>query len=194
MPGKQTNTKERLIQSSIDLFRSKGYSGTGLKEIVSSAGAPWGSLYHFFPDGKEQLGAEVVDHAGALDNVEFQRVFASQGDPLSAIRKVFRSEARRLERSGYLDGCTVAAVASDVAGSSDTVRRACSSAFDAWQQTIQSAFAEQGISRSESRTYASFVLSCLEGATILARAHQSTRPFQDSLKMIERALRDVLNH
>ncbi|WP_455410071.1 TetR/AcrR family transcriptional regulator [Streptomyces hiroshimensis] len=36
------------------LFRRNGYSGTGLKRIAAEADAPFGSIYHFFPGGKQR--------------------------------------------------------------------------------------------------------------------------------------------
>jgi AcrR family transcriptional regulator len=52
-----SNTRERIVDASAELFRRQGYSATGVKQIVEAAQAPFGSLYHFFPGGKEQLGA-----------------------------------------------------------------------------------------------------------------------------------------
>ena len=61
-----STTKERIISSSAELFRRQGYTGTGVKEIVAAANAPFGSIYHFFPGGKEQLGAEAIRTSGEL--------------------------------------------------------------------------------------------------------------------------------
>src|SRR3954453_13994047 len=52
-----TPTRQRIVEAGADLLRLKGYSGTGVKEIVAAAQAPFGSLYHHFPGGKEQPGA-----------------------------------------------------------------------------------------------------------------------------------------
>jgi len=54
------NTRDRIVETSAELFRTQGYSATGVKQIVTAAKAPFGSLYHFFPDGKEELGAEAI--------------------------------------------------------------------------------------------------------------------------------------
>ena len=55
-----STTRERIVESSAELFRRQGYTATGVKQIVTAAQAPFGSLYHFFPGGKEQLGAEAI--------------------------------------------------------------------------------------------------------------------------------------
>ena len=59
-------TRERILYASAERFRRQGYSGTGLKEIVMAADAPFGSLYHHFPGGKHQLAEEVLRTGGSF--------------------------------------------------------------------------------------------------------------------------------
>src|ERR1700684_3199427 len=59
-------TRERIVQHSAELFRRQGFAATGVKQIVAEASAPFGSIYHFFPGGKEQLGEEVMRYSGAI--------------------------------------------------------------------------------------------------------------------------------
>lgn len=58
-------TRERILQTGAELFRRQGFAGTGVKQIVAEASAPFGSIYHFFPGGKEQLGEEVIRSSGS---------------------------------------------------------------------------------------------------------------------------------
>jgi TetR/AcrR family transcriptional regulator, lmrAB and yxaGH operons repressor len=46
------------------LLERQGYNATGLNQIVAESGAPKGSLYYYFPDGKEQIGAETLLWSG----------------------------------------------------------------------------------------------------------------------------------
>src|SRR5581483_2783743 len=62
----ERSTRERIVGAGAELFRRQGYSATGVKQIVTAAQAPFGSLYHHFPGGKEQLGAEAVRVSGAI--------------------------------------------------------------------------------------------------------------------------------
>ena len=57
-------TRERIIEAGSALFRRQGYAGTGMKAIAAAAKAPFGSIYHFFPGGKDELSAEVIRAAG----------------------------------------------------------------------------------------------------------------------------------
>ena len=52
-------TRERIVEAGAMLFRRQGWSGTGMKQIAAAAAAPFGSIYHFFPGGKDELSAEV---------------------------------------------------------------------------------------------------------------------------------------
>ena len=69
------NTRERIVQTSAELFRRQGYNATGVKQIVTAAQAPFGSIYHHFPGGKEQLGAEAIRRSGALYELLIPAVF-----------------------------------------------------------------------------------------------------------------------
>ncbi|MEC7259688.1 MAG: helix-turn-helix domain-containing protein, partial [Pseudomonadota bacterium] len=57
------STKDRLIHAASDLFRRRGYAGVGIAEILNAAGAPKGSLYHHFPNGKADLALATADWA-----------------------------------------------------------------------------------------------------------------------------------
>jgi hypothetical protein len=50
--------KDALVCTAMRLFRRQGYASTGLQQILSESGAPKGSLYHYFPGGKEGLACE----------------------------------------------------------------------------------------------------------------------------------------
>ncbi len=187
-----SKTKELFLKASRNLFERQGFSGTGLKQIVSSAGAPWGSLYHFFPGGKEELAVSVVQFAGHEDDRAFRENFEQAEDLPTAISNIFRYEMRHLKKSNYAEGCAVASVASDVTTISEPIRIACSDVFSQWEDTIASAFEEQRIGRKEAGEVAGFIISVLEGATLLCRTKRSTDPMKDALKNVDIVVRNLL--
>ncbi len=69
------STKDRILDTTAELFRRYGYTGTGLKQVVAEAEAPFGSLYHHFPGGKEQLGQGLAGACdpGVVDHEELPR-------------------------------------------------------------------------------------------------------------------------
>ncbi|NBC28744.1 MAG: TetR family transcriptional regulator, partial [Spirochaetes bacterium] len=62
-PGQ--HPKERFLEATARLLERQGYQSTGLNQVVRESGAPKGSLYYYFPGGKEELVADAVRHAAA---------------------------------------------------------------------------------------------------------------------------------
>lgn len=52
--------REAIVEAAATLFRRRGYCGTGLNDIVALSGAPKGSLYYYFPEGKSSIGAAAI--------------------------------------------------------------------------------------------------------------------------------------
>ena len=118
-------TRERIVTSSAELFRRQGYTGTGMKQIVAEAHAPFGSVYHFFPGGKEQLGAEVVRWSGGMYGLLLPAIFDPAPDVVTAVRTFFTLAGEDLRASGWADACPIATVALEVSSSSEEMREAC---------------------------------------------------------------------
>jgi len=175
---KMHDTRERLLRAGERLFRAQGYSGTGLKQLAKEAGAPWSSMYHFFPGGKEQLGAEVVRYAGELYAAMIAKGFEAFADPADAVAAMFRGEAKILTESKFRNGCPVAGVTLDIASTVEALRGPCTVAFDLWIATIARGLAKGGMAEKEAYALASYVLSSLEGAIVLSRAAKSVAPLE----------------
>ena len=58
------DTRQRLVQASAALLQRQGLPGTGIKQILADAGAPYSSLYHHFPGGKDELAAAAIRASG----------------------------------------------------------------------------------------------------------------------------------
>jgi AcrR family transcriptional regulator len=168
------NTKERLVQSSAELFRRQGYSATGIKQILAAANAPFGSLYHFFPGGKEQLGAETIRTSGALYIALFAAIATDAPDVLAAVGEFFSGAAQTLVETDYADACPIATVALEVASTSEPLREATAEVFDSWITGATEYFVFAGIERETARELAFSMLCLLEGAFIFCRAMRST--------------------
>ena len=100
---KPKDTRATLVRESAELFRRRGYAGTGLKAILAASDAPFGSLYHFFPGGKEELGVAALEAGGTTYRELVEAIFADDVDVATATRTFFagrRSRARgdRLRR------------------------------------------------------------------------------------------------
>jgi hypothetical protein len=57
--------------------------------VVAEAHAPFGSLYHHFPGGKQQLADEAIRAGGAFFQALVTAVYDAESDPEASVRAVF---------------------------------------------------------------------------------------------------------
>jgi len=174
----ETGTRERIVNASADLFRRQGYAATGVKQIVAAAQAPFGSVYHFFPGGKEQLGAEAIRTSGRLYEQLIPAVFDPAPDIVTAVRTFFELAGEHLEQTDYVDACPIATIALEISSTSETLRGACAEVFERWIEAGATRFEQAGLARRTARELTVAMLSLLEGAFVLARASRSSAPLE----------------
>jgi AcrR family transcriptional regulator len=170
--------RERIVYSAAQLIRERGVSGTSLRDVVAHAGAPWGSLQHYFPGGKDQIVTEALGWAGrfAARRVE---LYLSELDPptpsglFAAMADQWRTQFRS---EGFAAGCPLVAATADVAAERSDLRDAVTSAFDQWQRPIAAALGQLGVPEGRVHSLATLMISSLEGAIVLARASQDVAP------------------
>jgi AcrR family transcriptional regulator len=172
------STRDRIVEASAELFRRQGYSATGVKQIVTAAQAPFGSVYHFFPGGKEQLGAEAIRRSGALYLELIPAVFDFAPDVVTGTRDFFAGAAAHLVDTDYADACPIATIALEISSTSEPLREACAEVFESWIVAGARRSEAAGITPEKAREVTIAVLAALEGAFVLARALRSTEPLE----------------
>jgi AcrR family transcriptional regulator len=182
-------TKERILETTAEMFRRYGYTGTGLKQIVASANAPFGSLYHFFPGGKEELGDEVIRRSGLMYEELVMAIFDAAPDPVTGAADCFAGAAEVLRQTDYADACPIATVALEVASTNDRLRQATAEVFESWTVAATSRLTAAGIAADESRRLAIMFIELLEGAFLLCRARRTTEPMEVAGDAITAAIR-----
>jgi AcrR family transcriptional regulator len=165
-PPTPVPTRDRILFATAELFRHQGYNGTGLKQVVAEADAPFGSLYHHFPGGKQELGEEVIHSAGAFFQALVTAVYDDQATTEASVRAIFSGAAETLEATDYEDACPIATVALEVAGTDDRLRAATAAVFERWSEALTE--------RVGDRDQALAIIAALEGAFVLCRASRST--------------------
>jgi AcrR family transcriptional regulator len=187
-----TATRDRILETTAELFRRYGYTGTGLKQIVASANAPFGSVYHFFPGGKEQLGAETVRRSGRMYQELVEAVLDAAPDVVTGTSDVFTGAAETLRQTDYADACPIATVALEVASTNEPLRQTTAEVFESWIDAAVERLMEAGIPRSRARELAIAMLCLLEGAFVFSRAMRSTEPVEVAGAAATAAIRDAV--
>ena len=161
-------SRPALIDSAATLFRRQGYAATGLNQILDDAGVKAGSLYHHFPQGKQQLAAAVVDSAGA-DIEQLLRRFLSGGRPVADIVDRWIDLLAAGLAGDQRDGCPIEPIATESVNASPLVRAASARAFTGWCAAIEDRLTSEAWSDEDAETVAIAVISLIEGALILSR-------------------------
>lgn len=174
-PTASVGTRERVIAATIVLMRRSGYAGFGINEILAEGGAPKGSLYHFFPDGKRQIISEALEAYTADILALYERELAKPGTPGQKVKRLLKLPARRLQESGYQLSCPGGTVSLDLNDELEPVRATVERYFQSMVDlfTRHLGFAE----RRRAESFADLLLSVIEGAYIRGRAEHSTRAF-----------------
>ena len=170
------NTKKRIVDAGSELFRRQGMAGTGLKLIAERANAPFGSIYHFFPGGKNQLTEEVVRTSGAAYRDLVMGLLDADPDLATAIEKAFAAAADMLVATDFEDACPIATVALEVASTDETLRIATADVFTDWIETGTRAIGNTGLAEDARRRIVLGLITSLEGAFVLSRALRDTEP------------------
>ncbi|MCF3129345.1 TetR/AcrR family transcriptional regulator [Streptomyces olivochromogenes] len=191
MAQAQRGPRERMVFSAAQLIRRDGVTATGMREVAAHAGAPRGSLQHYFPGGKEQLVNEAVGWAGRYAGKRIARFLAALDEPSPS--GLFAAMARQwtdeYETSGFDSGCPVAAATVDCAATGAATRQAAAAAFATWRAPLAEALTDMGVPVARAASLATLMISTLEGAILMARAERDVRP----LTTVVRELRPLLD-
>lgn len=178
-------TKQQILEAAALLFEKQGYHATGLNEIIRESGAPKGSLYYYFPGGKEQIGAETALWSAEVmaDRIRFG--LSQSEEPAEAVRILALGIAAAVERSGFAAGGPLMMLAAESAVSSARLNSACRNAYG----QMQAVFAEKLMGDDE---LAECILSTLEGAILLSRVRHSGEPIRRAAQHLYRYIKKEL--
>lgn len=166
-----------MLDAAADLLRRQGYSATGWRQVVAESGTPWGSQWHHFPGGKEQLAAEALARASSDYLHALQAAFGSM-HPADAVLAWAKAAGGLLSQSDWSHGCPLATVTLETAHESDALAEVCEQAFMSWSAALADAFVDRGMARREASRLATVVLAAVEGALMLARARRNAEPLR----------------
>jgi len=177
--AKTSRHKDSLVRTAMRLFRRQGYAATGVQQIVTESAAPKGSVYYYFPEGKEALAAAAVMLAGEMVARELREIVESADNLDDVVNGYCQLMAGWMEEGGFASGCPIATTVLECAPHSDTVTQAGAAAFDQWTQTLADGFIRHGYRGVEVLGLAQMLISAVEGALIVCRVAQNSQPLDN---------------
>jgi AcrR family transcriptional regulator len=163
-----------MIESASTLLATRGLQGTAFSDVLARSGAPRGSIYHHFPEGKDQLVDAAIELAGerALSALD-----AVRGSPPKDVTRSFLDLWRQvLLRSDLRAGCAVLAVT--VATDSPDLLAHAATIFRAWRGRLAELYEHGGMDVDAAVRLAATVIAASEGAVVVSRAERTIEPFE----------------
>ncbi len=184
---KAESTRDRIVMTAMRLFHQRGYSATGMAEILDVAKANSGSLYHFFKTKEELLLAVLDQYALMLKPVVMELAFAVSNDPIERIFSVLAQYREMLKQTGCTLGCPIGNLALELADSKPLVREKISQNFTNWCVAIRRCLDEAGDRlppELDRDRLSRFVLTVMEGGIMQARGHRSLQPYDEAVAQL----------
>lgn len=181
--GEKLGTKDRIVKAATVLFQNKGYHATGLNEILRKSNAPKGSLYYYFPGGKEQLALEAINQTKIFIEKTIRERLELIEDPAESIKNSIEEMADNLnagedEKLSFRSTKKVSInlIAMETATSNETLRKACDSAFNTWQNVYAQKLIDGGFERERAKNLSLIIQTMIEGAIIMSLTKKSDKP------------------
>jgi len=178
-------SRASMVRSAAALISARGVNATSFSDVLDESGAPRGSIYHHFPDGKRQLAEEAIRWTSERV-LAYQRACPARTP--SEVLKFFIDLWRRVvETSGATSGCVVAGVAVDTMAGTEAMEPVRST-FRAWVALLAEQLERTGIPKERAAAIATTTLAGMEGALILCRAEGNVKPLDAVARELMRLL------
>jgi AcrR family transcriptional regulator len=182
--GRTAPDKDGLLATLAEVFREHGYEGTSLARIGHATGLGKGSLYNFFPGGKEEMAGAVLANIDAWFDENVFAPLCDESEPAAAIDRML--DATDLYFRSGRRACLLGAFALD--DSRDRFGNEIKSYFDRWIASLAGALMRAGHRQPEARQLAEDTVAGVQGALTLARAFDEPEVFSRSLKRMRERL------
>lgn len=167
-----------------EVFRAHGFEGASLSIITRETGLGKGSLYHFFPGGKQEMGEAVLSAIHAWFEREIFVPLRDDPNPKAALSAMVAGCARYFQGGGRI--CLVGLLA--LGRERDVFSQRIAGYFTEWQRVLVGALIRAGVPSGQAEQRALTVLIAIQGGLVMARAQDDVEIFRHSLDQVRQTL------
>lgn len=178
----------QMILKAIQLLPTHGYAGITLMHVARACKAPRGSLYHYFPGGKDDLMAAVLEAAKEYSLGTFITSCSRAPELQSYIADMGKALSAALSKSGFELGCPVAAIAMSTE-KTHVLNQRCKTIYADWRLALQARLTAYGLPSREAVVMALNILNTFQGALLHARMAGSCEPIEQAALLLQRDIR-----
>jgi TetR/AcrR family transcriptional repressor of nem operon len=185
-------TRQRIVEAALYLFWLRGYTATGIAEILERANANAGSFYYCFKTKEELLLAVLELYIQTLMPIVVQPVLSQVQDPVERVFGILEFYRKNLLATGCTYGCPIGRLALEIPEEQFRVHKRLADNFDGWTAAVEKCLedARERIPEPVNlKTLSKFVLTVMEGGVMQARAHRDVAPFDASVEHLREYFR-----
>ncbi len=170
-------------------MQEKGYTNSGLQQVLDAVGVPKGSFYHYF-ESKEDFALQIIQHydcnnteavLGCLSDRRFSAV--------QRLRNYCLAGREKIAKGSCTGGCLIGNLSQEMASQSERLRQKLDEVFIRWRDLFADAIAEGQANGEIDKRYtpvelAEVFLSGWEGAVLRAKSMRSTGPLDNFIKLV----------
>jgi TetR/AcrR family transcriptional repressor of nem operon len=192
--GDHRETRETLCRAGVAALTSKGFSATGIEEILRAAGVPKGSFYHFFAS-KEAFGAELIDRYADYFAAKLDRFFLNNElSPLARLEAFCNNAEQGMRRFSFRRGCLVGNLGQEMEALPESYRAKLTAVFADWQSRLAKCLEEakaagEIASSTDCRRWSEFFWIGWEGAVLRAKLERKGEPLRIFAALFQVGLR-----
>lgn len=182
-PEQSLQTRELLIRAGLEVLTEKGFSSTGIDEVLKRVGVPKGSFYHYF-ESKEAFGAELIERYANYFGYKLERHFNDESKrPLERLRAFVDDARDGMARHGFRRGCLIGNLGQEMGALPESFRGCLKAVFLDWQRRFARCL-EKAQQRGEipasvdCEQTAAFFWIGWEGAVLRAKLERNAEPLE----------------
>ncbi|NMH89613.1 TetR/AcrR family transcriptional regulator [Flavivirga algicola] len=171
-----------ILKGLTKVFRSKGYEGASLKELSEATGLKKASLYHRFPNGKQEMADAVLNHLDEwVSNNVFQSLLDDDIEPQIRLKKGLE-KIRTLYNDGK-ETCIFRALSMQTGV--ELFEEQIKNGMNEWLSTFREIGTAFQLNHKEAEQKALQVLIEIQGSLIVTKGLGDISIFENALKNIE---------
>jgi len=177
------DSRTAMLEIGMDIMLEKGYSNTGIQEILTAINMPKGSFYHYF-DSKENYAVEVIHHYEQKHTADFMRILNNRKQtPLTKLKSFCETGKKTLSAQECRKGCLIGNLSQEMSDQSEVLRQELSIIVNKWRDMFAACISEGQKSgeitkRWKADALAELFLSSWTGAVLRAKTLKNTKPLE----------------
>jgi len=170
-------TRDKIINATISLLLEKGFCDTRISEVMERSKISKGSLYYYFPEGKQQLCIECLRLFTLKLSLKYKKIFKSSDNLDQGLNKIIEYSKAEVIKSKYTKGSILINFSNGIDSYNKDLQKICEDLFSLIINTIESFFLQYNIENWQQSARVFFIK--LNGAIVLSKACKTTIFFND---------------